>query len=219
MEVVMGIQPELPATLRAGLMVEAIGVSEYVQMLMDHLKETHRKVRECAAAAGLEREGEDEGDRGATGLMVGDLVALKRSGADKPVGSKRFQWSTDGRIYKIKEVLGENTYSLLGLLDDAEPVSGNTRNRFSAERLVKLDLPEYQPDVGADRPKALEIYDDASGDWIKGKVEKLAVDGRTLIRLEGDPETSEWMDLTKCRYRWLLEEATPNAVVPVAAED
>ena len=39
MEVVMGIQPQMPATLRADLPVAAVGVSDYVVNLVKYLKE------------------------------------------------------------------------------------------------------------------------------------------------------------------------------------
>ena len=136
--------------------------------------------------------------------MVGDMVAVKRGGDDVPRGSSRFKWTTDGKIYKICGVLGENTYKLESLTGMDEPVSEFVQNRFSADRLVKLDMPELES-TQEGSPRILEIYDEEVGDWVRGRVEKLAVDGRTMIRFDSSSKLAQWIDLTRCRYRWLTE--------------
>ena len=104
MEVVMGIQPELPATLRAGLNVQDMNTTDYMHDLVKYLKETHKRVRALAAELEIEKEGRDDGAPGARGLAVGDLVALKKG--KKPHGTSRFGRSCDGNIYRIRDVLG-----------------------------------------------------------------------------------------------------------------
>ena len=44
MEVVMGIKPQLPATIQSRLPVEDIGATDYVRSLLDYLETTHREV-------------------------------------------------------------------------------------------------------------------------------------------------------------------------------
>ena len=217
MEVVMGIQPELPATIRAMLPVEAVGESEYVDDLVKYLKVTHDRVRELAKELEFEKEGKETGGRGGQQLVVGDLVALKRSEKAENKGVRRFAHTTDGVIYRVKEVSGTNTYSLEPLCGgadealEADETHGHTVNCYSADRLVKLDMPEYEsvPEAG---PQGIEIFQNELGAWVKGTVEKVAVDGRLLVRFEGSGLT-QWLDVTRTRYRWLVGER------PLAGEE
>ena len=78
----------------------------------------------------IEGEGSREGAPGARPLAIGDLVALKKG--NKPKGHARFGHSTDGCVYRIKEVLGVNTYALETLTTGEAPVSSQVANRFSA---------------------------------------------------------------------------------------
>ena len=59
MEVVMGIKPQLPATVQSRLPVEEIGATEYVRNLLDYLAVTHREVLELARERAVEHEGKD----------------------------------------------------------------------------------------------------------------------------------------------------------------
>merc|ERR1712079_874260 len=61
MEVVMGIKPQLPATVQSRLPVEEIGVGDYVKHLLDYLEVTHREVLELARERAVEHEGKDAG--------------------------------------------------------------------------------------------------------------------------------------------------------------
>ena len=120
--VVMGLNPSLPAALRVGLATEAISTEEYMNDLLRYLRETHRRVQQYAEQLCFEQEGTDRGAPGSTGLTVGALAVMnsgkRRSGAD------RFGHRTDGEIYKIEAVVGENTHAL-GKLTTGEPPVAN----------------------------------------------------------------------------------------------
>ena len=100
---------------------------------------------------------------------------------------------------------------------DARALHGGTVNKFSADRLIKLDMPEFEGDpVGGSL--RLEIYDDTLAEWVPAAAEKVAADGRLLLRFEGSGLT-KWIDVTRTRYRWLVgevasavEEAPPEAL-------
>ena len=212
MNVVMGLNPSLPASLRAGLVTEEITAEEYVKSLVDYLRDTHKRVRQYAEQMNFEKEGTDRGDQGAARLVVGDIVALKST--DKRKGESRFGHRTDGEIYKITQVVGENICSLGKLTTGVPPVAGYP-NRYAAERLIKLDMPEFELDMPEGTPQRVEIYDEYEARWKAATTERWAVDGRVSLRFDEDKETCAWVDLTKCRYRWL----TGPVGVPRAQEE
>ena len=184
-------------------MVEQIDVHEYVLRLMDYLKRTYQQVKEHAEKVLVDKEGLDRGAPGARGLAVGDLVALKKTA--KPSGAGRFGWTTDGIIYRITAVLGENTYEIRKLGSDESPVTRSEfANRFPADRLVKLDMPEWEQPAETGSPQKVELYCDAEAVWREAVVERWAIDGRVYLRFADTPAEGIWLDLTKCRYRWLV---------------
>ena len=72
----------------------------------------------------------------------------------------------------------------------------------SAERLVKLDMPELELEPG--QPRRLELRETLQDDWGQYTIEKFGADGRVLIKLDGGgAQTRRWVDLTRCEYRWL----------------
>ena len=99
MNVVLGLSPTLPASLRAGLITEAVSAETYVKGLLRYLRETHKRVRQYAEQLNFEKEGTDRGEAGARRLTVGDLVVLKSEKRRK--GEDRFGHRTDGEIYKV----------------------------------------------------------------------------------------------------------------------
>ena len=210
MEVVMGIKPMLPATLTTGLMVEDMDVNEYVDNLLRYLRETYQRVRAVATALEIDGEGKDVGARGAHGLCVGDLVALKNAEPSK--GSNRFSHTTDGCLYRVQKVLGENTYAIEDVATGRVPTGSKVANRFAADRLVKLDLPEWQTPLTGGGLRKVEIYDVDAADWSVATVERWAVDGRAFVRFDDGDAAGLWIDLTKCRYRWTLSSDVPADV-------
>ena len=159
-------------------------------------------MRQYAEQLNFEKEGTDRGEAGATRLTVGDLVVMKSEKRRK--GEDRFGHRTDGEIYKVQAVVGENTYAL-GKLTTGEPPVSNPAfaNRYPAERLIRLDMPELELEFPEGQPQRVEIYDEATAQWDAASTERWAVDGRVSLRFDNSEEECVWVDLTKCRYRWL----------------
>ena len=181
-------------------------------MLLGYLQDTHAHVREIAKRKMKEDQQEVTSAHGGK-LQVGDLVAVKQSGKDRPVGSNRFGWRTDGEFYRIREDLGQNTFTLNNLLGVEDGPGGEMRNKYSADRLIKLDMPEFDVESYNGAPSRLEIFDDQTSEWQPGQVEKMSVDGRMLIRFDSSDGMTQWMDLTRCRYRWLVGEVLHRAEI------
>ena len=76
-------------------------------------------------------------------------------------------------------------------------------NRYPAERLIRLDMPEFELELPEGSPQRVEIYDDKTAQWDAASTERWAVDGRVSLRFDGNTDECVWVDLTKCRYRWL----------------
>ena len=110
----------------------------------------------------------------------------------------------DGVIYKITEVVGENTYALGKLTTGVSPNSNPMyANRYPAERLIRLDMPEYEMELPEGTPQRVEVYDEKTAEWRAAATERWAIDGRVSLRFDNNDEECLWLDLTKCRYRWL----------------
>ena len=196
-------------------MTEEISVETYAQELLRYLRETHQRVKQYAEQLQFEKEGTDKGDVGAGRLAVGDLVALKS--AQRRKGEDRFGHRTDGEIYRITEVVGENTYALGKLTTGAQPnINPSYPNRYAADRLIRLDMPELELELPEGTPQRVEIYDEDAAQWDAASTERWAVDGRVCLRFDSNEEERIWVDLTKCRYRWL---AGPVASVKPAEAD
>ena len=69
------------------------------------------------------------------------------------------------------------------------------------DRLVKVDLPELTLDPSS--PRQLEIYMEETDSWRAWSVERVAIDGRVLLRDVLLPAECEWLDLSTVKYRWL----------------
>ena len=73
---------------------------------------------------------------------------------------------------------------------------------MSAERLVRLDMPELGLEPG--QPRKLELRESNREPWSTYELERFGADGRVRIVLQGGgAQTRRWVDLTKCEYRWL----------------
>ena len=126
-----------------------------------------------------------------------------------PSGNHRFEWRADREIYRIKTILGENTYETESVLGSKAP-GNRTINKISGSLLVKLDMPEFEVGLQANMNKRLEVLSPDGDTWHKGTVERLSVDGRVLIRFDDRPDVGQWLDLTSKRYRWLIGEEPPR---------
>ena len=215
MNVVMGLNPSLPATMKAGLITESTSADTYAKELMRYLRETHRRVKDYAEKLCFEKEGTDRGDQGVTKLCVGDLVALKAT--PQRTGERRFGHRTTGEIYRITQAVGENTYALGKVTTGAPPVENPMYpNRYAADRLIRLDMPEYEVEMPEGTPQKVEIYDEDMAQWDATSTERWAVDGRVSLRFDGNEEECIWVDLTNCRYRWLAGPIAAGDATPAA---
>ena len=196
MEVVMGIKPQLPATVQSRLPVEEVGATEYVRKLLDYLETTHREVLELSRERAVEHEGKDAG-RVAT-LKRGDLVKVVQKGDHAPKGSNKFNSRVTDELYYIAEVMGQNTYRLQTLLGNQDPLLTKGANKFHADRLVKVELPLIQTNaVGK-----VIAYIVNGEDWVRAKVVDVSIDARIYLQREDDPSSRTWVDPTHMRYRW-----------------
>ena len=197
MEVVMGLKPQLPATLSQGLPVEHMGVSDYVVALLEDLMRGYREILELGREENVTHEGEDSGRL--EGLNPGDTVMVRKAGKAKPHGAGRFETRVPDEVVMVDKVLGANTYSLKPLIDGERSFLDGTINRFHGERLVKVDLPEIGLVEG---PRRIEFTTNGD-DWEKARLVKVALDGRVLLEKETDPGRPVWTDLSRLRYRWI----------------
>ena len=69
--------------------------------------------------------------------------------------------------------------------------------------MIKLDMPEYEVEMPEGTPQKVEIYDEDMAQWDAASVERWAVDGRVCLRFDGNEDECIWVDLTKCRFRWI----------------
>ena len=134
-------------------------------------------------------------------LAVGDLVLVKREPSVRREGAKRFQERVHPDIFRI--VSGSHPsfrIASVGNPNKKLPVI----NPVSADNLVKLDMPELE--LAPDQPRMFEVLpeeaDPVSG-WIQYRLERYAVDGTVRASRIDRPERKEWLDLSKCRYRWI----------------
>ena len=197
MEVVMGLKPTLPGTLMSGLPIEDKAVPDYTKALLDYLKMTHKEVLELARQSATEHEGHDVGR--AEGLAVGDLVAMRRTGEDKPGGRTRFVSRVRDEIYVVSHVLGKNTYSLRTLLGNKDPLISYGTNKYHGDLLVKLNMPILE-DIAVGR---LLRYTTNGDDWFEARVRAVALDGRVYLERTDNVACRVWADLTRMRYKWV----------------
>ena len=203
-EVVTGMKPTMPATLKAQLPVGGIGVDDYVRGLVECLQETYTSVQEAQKEIQERREKQAPGRMSAQ-LRIGDIVLLRNRDHEMPRGEHRWNQKTDGVLYRISEAMGQNTFRLAGVRTGGPPVSSgggaNPINKFGAERLVRVELPETETRLRY--PHRIEVWDADVGDWQVATVEQVAVDGAMLLRYDHDLSNPEWVDLSKERFRWV----------------
>ena len=66
-------------------------------------------------------------------------------------------------------------------------------------------MPEF--DIDPNQPRELEINEDPSDPdegWVRYRIEKFSVDGTVLLRSHEHRNRIKWVDLSKCRYRWIV---------------
>jgi hypothetical protein len=203
-EVVTGMKPTMPATLKARLPVGDVGVDEYVKGLIECLDVTHKAVQE-AQKESFEKQQRSVKGRESAQLKIGDVVLLRNRDSEMPKGENRWTQKTSGILYRITEALGANTFKLGELNTGRKPMSsfGGVAlvNKFGAERLVKVDMPEL--DVKLEGTHRIELFDADAGDWRAAELLQIGADGKIRLRYDDDAATTEWLDLSKERYRWI----------------
>ena len=211
MEVATGIQPQLPAMLKAGVPLMSQSPNDYVTDLIEYLRSTHELIQEKHAEAMAKSEGTAKG-RHNVQLKPGDIVVRRKPTTQRPHGTHRFETKGDNHLYRIKQALGDNTYALESILGDQAPGVHGQVNKHPAELLIKLDMPEFQQEVQKDCRRGIEIWNERGGQWLRGTVERLACDGRVCVRFDAMADRGQWLDLTKQRYRWLIgaNEVSPS---------
>ena len=195
-EVVTGLKPVLPATMKVKLPVVGIGVDEYVKGLVESLENMHgeiQRIQRDASEADLARATGKTTDE----IQVGDVVMRRKPEKDMPKGRDRFTGRTDGEMYRVVEKCGVNTFRLESLLEAGAMVPGSV----DASRLLKVDLPTMNFREGQSR--VIEIHNDETDDWERANLERMAADGRVFVRFEAATARPEWIDLAKKRYRWV----------------
>ena len=206
MEVVMGIQPKMPATLAYRLPVYEVGVDEYVKDLLEYLTWTHDQVHERAKELRTELTMKATGGHGGE-VTAGDIVLRRKNDKEKPTGTRRFETLAWSELFRVRRKVGENTYEL-DYLDGSPLVNqfGKDYILVPAKQIVKCDMPELDFELDQGCPRRLEVQDREDHNlWHKGTLEKFGVDGRCFIRYDGEPER-RYVDLTKEIYRWITAE-------------
>ena len=72
-------------------------------------------------------------------------------------------------------------------------------NKFSAERLVKVELPGLETAQGN---RVLEYTLDGDT-WERARLVTVALDGRVKLERERAPGRAAWVDLSDLRFRWV----------------
>ncbi len=75
----------------------------------------------------------------------------------------RFRSRADDGIYQISIQLGKNTYGIESVFRLGDPLPQCMVNRIHAERLVSLDMLEFE--VDPNQPWRLGNYDHMTGEW------------------------------------------------------
>jgi hypothetical protein len=200
-EVVLGLKPKLPASLLAGVRVEAISVDEYVGRLVQYFEQTYQELKQKFQEECDRAEGRGPG-RVSAKLSNGDAVLIKREPTARREGPLRFQDRAYPHVYKIVDSIGD-TFKVACWHDPLRPVP--VKNPIHADRLVKLDMPELE--LRPDQPRTLEILEpdaDPEEGWVRWRVERFARDGMVQLRREDQPGVADWFDLSRTRYRWVL---------------
>ena len=147
-------------------------------------------------------------------LKKGDLVLLTRTPKQKMdvsgSGPLRFTRKVDPRIFRVTgSVAGERLAYYL--VDHQAPGRATEfgKDAVSRRRLIKLDMPELNQDPVRE-PCQVEVWQEEEQEWRLGTLGAVGVDGRTRIRWNDDPEDPQDVELSDCRYRWILGPSAPG---------
>ncbi len=74
--------------------------------------------------------------------------------------------------------------------------------------MIKIDLPTFELDEH--QPRCLEILrpgEDEEEGWERYYIERFGADGQVLLRHSTNLGHTEWVDLSRERYRWILRSS------------
>jgi hypothetical protein len=196
-EVVTGLKPVMPATLRARLPVGDVNVDEYVKDLVEHLAGAREAVARVQQGRAEQELSKAKGRQTAQ-LSQGDLVVVRvppRHAQQEGRAKQRLEPKAEPVLFTITRVRGPGT-------SQVTPIDGGPQRQHSydASQLVRITVPNL--DRGSERRRRLEIHDDQTDQWRPGEVERVSIDGRAEVRFDATPGETEWLDLARRRYRW-----------------
>ena len=151
-EVVTGLKPRFPGTLKTGVPVVARGVDAYVKGLLEHLRSVYSSVQRTT----LEKIEKDEttlAGRIKAELVAGDAVLVRREATVERKGPTRFQERVYPGVYVIKRKISPTTFEVEDIVDKRSNVP--FRQPLHAERLAMLDMPEL--DLRPDQPRRIRM--------------------------------------------------------------
>ena len=214
-EVVTGIRPAMPASMKASGPVNRLTVDEYCERLLRYLQETYQSIQRIRQNDAELEEGHARGVLSKR-IQEEDLVKViippryaERSGV------ARFQPRCYPGIFRVKKVLGEHTCEVEDATEPGKALRFNPR--IAAERIVRVEVPELE--LGAEQMRRLEIWEPINNDWLACTIERHALDGRVYLRYDYDPTRVEWTDLSEVRYRWSMAEPEALGANPEAPPD
>ena len=206
-EVVMGIRPVFPSVLM-GEYVPSLGVDEYIDKLLKYQNDAWNDCRRVAEEHAEELEASEASGRSRQmkPLVVGDYVLVcKPPLPTTQRGPNRFERRTYPELFRITR--GSKHTFWVEYASNREQLPPFDLP-VHAERLVKIDLPTFELDEH--QPRCLEILrpgEDEEEGWERYYVERFGVDGQVLLRHSVNLGHTEWVDLSRERYRWILRSS------------
>jgi hypothetical protein len=207
-QVVTGLQPRLPRVVTTDVALMRSGVSNYVDDLLGYLRETYQSVVRHQRDLREQEETESKSAGSLTAeLHVGDLVMVKLPPTVSRKGPNRFQPRVRDQIWRIKKKLSPHTFELA----DATDPNVLAEYRYSAENLIKIELPDVP--LGAGQRRVLEVYDNTSARWRRFRIERFGIDARVYLTplrsladggQDEDAGVGRLVDLTQEVYRWIV---------------
>ena len=206
-EVVMGIRPVFPSILM-GEYVPSLGVNEYVDKLLKYQNDAWNDCKRVAEEHAEELQASESAGRARQmkPLNVGDFVLVcKPPLPSTQRGPNRFERRTYPELFRITR--GSRHTFWVEYASNRE-LTTPFDLPVHAERLIKIDLPTFELDEH--QPRCLEILrpgEDEEEGWERYYIEKFGVDGQVLLRHSINSGHTEWVDLSRERYRWILRSS------------
>ena len=211
-EVVMGIRPVFPSVLM-GEYVPSLGVDEYIDKLLKYQNDAWTDCIRVAKEHAEEIEGSESTGKSRTmePLSIGDFVLVcKPPLPTTQRGPNRFERRTYPELFRICRGSVHTFWVEYASNKDQKPPFEMPAH---AERLIKIDLPTFELDEH--QPRCLEILrpgEDEEEGWEKYYIERFGVDGHVYLRSAVNRGHTEWVDLSRERYRWILRDSDDEPI-------